>query len=315
MGFGPMVNTLTGKMRAIDTIVQVAMLGTATQALTTVEAPEPLERLIEQLRASSPDRESFLYWAAASTFAYHRAGWTPERLAEASAPVETAPAESLPTLSAESIPLFASLLSTSYLLAYALQKALPLQRILPPVLLPKLLERMRKRNLPRISEELEALQVLGGHRFPWLMNLAGLKILQVRDSSAWDTSTHRERRAILANLHGQDPAGAIELLQKDWKGLSSSHRMDFLWELGRNPNPTDEPFLQSVMEHDRSSQVRELAMHLLGGFPGSALVQRSRAILRGHIHYSRLTGWHYDTIAFTQEMKSLGLQEVCSRSN
>ena len=49
-----------------------------------------------------------------------------------------------------------------------------------------------------------------------------------------------------------------------------------------------------------------------GGGPGgegggAAMVMRCCELLRGHIRHNMLTGWSYDEIGYTPEMKAMGL--------
>lgn len=46
--------------------------------------------------------------------------------------------------------------------------------------------------------------------------------------------------------------------------------------------------------------------------PDSAMVMRCCELLRGHIRHNMLTGWSYDEIGYTPEMKAMGLSEVSS---
>ena len=66
------------------------------------------------------------------------------------------------------------------------------------------------------------------------------------------------------------------------------------------------------MESDRSSIVKETARKLLCMIPDSAMVMRCCELLRGHIRHNMLTGWSYDEIGYTPEMKAMGLSEVSS---
>ena len=51
---------------------------------------------------------------------------------------------------------------------------------------------------------------------------------------------------------------------------------------------------------------------LLCMIPDSAMVMRCCELLRGHIRHNMLTGWSYDEIGYTPEMKAMGLSEVSS---
>lgn len=298
-------------MNVTEPIIQAALLGTANRECAPGAFPESLQTLVDGIREKAEDTEAFLYMTAASAFAYRRAGWEPAG-AEGIVPVETAPEEELPYFDKDWSQLFSRLHSTRYMLAYAYRLAQGSGKIISPEYLQPLIRRAYDRNNPLRFEERRLLKNLVGNRGLWLTKQMGLAGEECEKTDSWDTATHGERKEMLARFRQQDPAAALELLRKDWKSEPANQRNELLECLRTNISKTDEPFIQEVLESDRSSMVKETARQLLCMIPDSAMVTRCCELLRGHIRHNMLTGWSYDEIGYTPEMKAMGLSEVSS---
>ncbi len=296
-------------MNITEPIIQTALLGTANRNFTPENLPEPLEALVDRIREKSDDTEAFLYMAAASAFVYKRAGWEPAK-AESLISTGTAPEEELPYFDKDRSLLFSRLQSTRYVLTYAYRQAQNSGKIILPEYLQPLIRRAYDHNNPSRFEERRLLKHLAGNRCFWLIKQMGLADQEDEQTNSWDTATHGERKDILSRCRRQNPVAALELLRKDWKGEPANHRNELLECLRTNIGKSDEPFLQEVMESDRSAVVKETARKLLCMIPDSKIVTRFCELLRGHIKYNRLLGWSYNKIEYTQEMKSLGLSEI-----
>ena len=298
-------------MNVTELIIQAALLGTANREFAPGAFPESLQTLVGRIREKSEDTEAFLYMTAASAFAYKRAGWEPAG-AEGIVPVDTAPKEELPYFDKDRSQLFSRLHSTRYMLAYAYRLAQQAGKIISPEYLQPLIRRAYDRTNPLRFEERRLLKSLIGNRGLWLIRQMGLSGQECESIDSWDTATHSERKDMLTRFRQQNPAAALELLQKDWKSEPANQRNDLLECLRTNIGKSDEPFIQGVMESDCSTTVKETARKLLCMIPDSAMVTRCCELLRGHIRHNMLTGWSYDEIGYTQEMKTLGLSEVSS---
>ena len=298
-------------MNVTEPIIQASLLGTANREFVPGAFPESLQTLVDGIRGKAEDTESFLYMTAASAFAYRRAGWEPAG-AEGIVPVETAPEEELPYFDKDRSQLFSRLHSTRYMLAYAYRLTQGSGKIISPEYLQPLIRRAYDRNNPLRFEERRLLKNLVGNRGLWLIRQMGLAGEECGTTDSWDTATHGERKEMLARFRQQDPAAALELLRKDWKSEPANQRNELLECLRTNISKTDEPFIQEVLESDRSSIVKETARKLLCMIPDSAMVTRCCELLRGHIRHNMLTGWSYDEIGYTPEMKAMGLYEVSS---
>lgn len=298
-------------MNVTEPIIQAALLGTANREFAPEAFPESLQTLVDRIREKAEDTESFLYMTAASVFAYRRAGWEPAG-AEGIVPVGTAPEEELPYFGKDQSQLFSRLHGTRYMLAYAYRLVQGAGKIISPEYLQPLIRRAYDRNNPLRFEERRLLKGLAGNRGLWLTRQMGLAGEECGNTDSWDTATHGERKEMLARFRQQNPTEALELLQKDWKSEPANQRNELLECLRTNISKADEPFIQGVMESDRSSIVKETARKLLYMIPDSAMVTRCCELLRGHIRHNMFTGWSYDEIGYTQEMKAMGLSEVSS---
>lgn len=296
-------------MNVTEPIIQAALLGTANREFVPDNFPDSLQTLVNRIREKSDDMEVFLYMTAASVFAYRRAGWEPAG-AEGIVPVEKAPEEQLPYFDKDRSLLFSRLQDMRYMLAYAYRLAQDSGKIISPEYLQPLIRRAYDRNNPLRFEEHRLLKGLAGNRGLWLIRQMGLAGQESEKVESWDTATHGERKDMLTRYRRQEPAAALELLRKDWKSEPANHRNELLECLRTNIGKSDEPFIQEVMEVDRSTVVKETARKLLCMIPGSAMVTRCCELLRGHIRHNLITGWSYDDIEYTEEMKSLGLSEV-----
>lgn len=298
-------------MNVTEPIIQAALLGTANREFVPGAFPESLQTLVDGIHGKAEDTESFLYMTAASAFAYRRAGWEPAG-AEGIVPVKTAPEEELPYFDKDRSQLFSRLHGTRYMLAYAYRLAQGSGKIISPEYLQPLIRRAYDRNNPLRFEERRLLKNLVGNRGLWLIRQMGLVGEECGITDSWDTATHGERKEMLARFRQQDSAAALELLRKDWKSEPANQRNELLECLRINISKADELFIQEVLESDRSSIVKETARKLLCMIPDSAMVMRCCELLRGHIRHNMLTGWSYDEIGYTPEMKAMGLSEVSS---
>lgn len=296
-------------MKITESIIQTALLGTFDHKFVPDDFPKSLQSLVDRIREKSEDTESFIYMTAASAFAYARAGYEAVE-AEGFFPLQTAPDEKLPYFDKDRSRLFSRLQDTRHMLVYAYRKAQDSGKIISPEYLQPLLRRAYDRGNPSRLEERRMLKTLAGNRGAWLIRHMGIVTEEDEESNSWDTAPHAERRAILSMFRLKDPAAALNVLRKDWKGEPANHRNELLVCLRTNIGKSDESFLQEVMESDRSSVVRETACKLLGMIPDSEMVTECCRLLRGHIRYNRFTGWSYNAMAYTPEMKSMGLSEV-----
>jgi hypothetical protein len=229
--------------------------------------------------------------AAAVALARRRAGVTP---AHGRAPVPAAPAEITPPLPAASGARLIRILGDGVpggaqvaheLLSQWLEAAAAKGGHVPPVVLPALLDAGRRNSLIR-----PALAQVAGRRGAWLAGMrgdwrwlrdetvattAGETATAGESGAAWETGTIGERLGYLIELRRADPARGRSLLERSWPHESSEDRARFVAALSTGLSLADDPFLEQTLD-DRRKEVREAALDLLRGLPGSALSQRMR---------------------------------------
>ena len=217
--------------------------------------------------------------AAAVALARRRAGVTP---AHGHAPIPAAPTETTPPLPAAAGARLIRILGDGVpggaqiaheLLSQWLEAAAAKGGHVPPVVLPALLDAGRRNSLIR-----PALAQVAGRRGGWLAGMRG-DWRWLRDesvpSAAWETGTIGERLGYFAELRRADPAAARELLAASFAQESSADRARFVAALATGLSVADDPFLEAALD-DRRKEVREAALDLLRGLPGSSLSRRMR---------------------------------------
>lgn len=121
------------------------------------------------------------------------------------------------------------------------------------------------------------------------------------------------RRAHLSSLRRENPEAARLRVEEIWKGAPANHRLAYLELLRDNLSPADAPFIEACLK-DRSSNVRETAGLLLARLPDSASTRALEGWLRQTLSHDK-AGWHMTPLAFSKEMKALGLEEISSDKN
>lgn len=300
-------------MNVTEPIIHAALLGTANRELPLSGFPETLEKAFRHIYGEAEDTETAFYRMSALAFAYHRAGTEPLH-AEGSTCISEAPEEVLPYFNGQAGELLTYLNQqrNRYLLLYAYRKASECNRLIPPSCLYPLIQHAYERNNPDKEEEQALLAVLTGRRGRWLLNYMGVSDWGGDEEEPWETASHAERKRMLSNLRKSNPQQGTVLLQTELKNETAAHRNELIQCLKINLSKDDEPFLQNIMQTDRSSTVKETARQMLSSLPDSDLVQTYCEWLRGHLHKRLLTGWSHDALPFTPEMKQMGLEEVSS---
>lgn len=303
-------------MNVTDQLINIALLGTATRELIATDLPEELQDSLRDIQEKAEDAETAFYQLSALGFAFRRAGLKAYLLKDPVS-VSEAPEESKACFSREVGELLTSLHSNrnSYLLLYAYRKAIAFDKLLPPVYLPALLQRAFDRNNPKRHEEQRWLSELSGRRGRWLLSEMGLPAWGEPGNESWETASHEERKRMLCRLRQEQPEQGLALLQTELKNESAAHREELIRCLRIGLTKADEAFLQELLLKDRSGSVKETARRLLCSLPDSELVKTYQELLRGKLHFNFLSGWSYDKIEYTPEMKKLGFEEVSANKD
>lgn len=118
-----------------------------------------------------------------------------------------------------------------------------------------------------------------GRRGRWLASLrkewnyVGGEAVDSDPTAVWETGKKSERLVALRTLRASDPDRARELLGSTFASESAEDRATYLQTFEKGLSPTDEAFLETVLD-DRSKPVRRAAAELLSRLPGSALCRR-----------------------------------------
>jgi hypothetical protein len=162
----------------------------------------------------------------------------------------------------------------------------------PPATLPTLLDAGRRNSLVR-----PAIAQVAGRRGQWLAGMradwrwlrdeaaapAAGQEAAVTSDDTWQTGTLGERVAHLTALRRVDPRRARELVESTWSQESSDDRARFVGALHTGLSLDDDAFLDQALD-DRRKEVREAALELLRGLPGSSLgarmAERARAAVQ-----------------------------------
>lgn len=303
-------------MNLNDHIINTALLGTAAKELSISDFPEDLHNSFWELKEKGQDSESAFYRMASMGFAYSQAGMEPFRLNDISEMPE-ALEEDLPYFPREAGELLLSLVCNRYryLLVYAYKQSLTCGKLILPNYLQTLLSNAFERNNPNRHEEQLLLSRLTGNRGRWLLPLMGLPVWGTKDSIAWETASHEERKRLLTETRRENPDAGLALLRTELKNESAAHREELIQCLREGLNRQDESFLEEVGATDRSSNVKDMARQLVCSLPESRQVRYYWELLKGKLHYNMLLGWSYDKLEFTPQMKKMGLVEISSIKN
>lgn len=257
-------------MNAWQELVRQALIGYPS-------ASKLAPSLVKQLKAFGFEfdqhqmGELLLLKAAAIYNKLHAAG----RALEVQADVKLAPAqlETIPYCSLQRSEQLQQIIRYQYeeLLEEILNCLVQEQRLVPPALLPDLLDFGKK------SQHLVTLlQQATGARGQWLAqqrpdwHYLHQVDLEEKDFFYGDAA---QRLLYLNELHKQAPSKAIELLEQTWATESFGMRVRFIQILGNHLAASDEAFLEAALDDSRR-EVREPAASLLAQLPDSRLVQR-----------------------------------------
>ncbi len=258
-------------------LVKAALLGTAL-APGDSSVGAPLDSLVEDARPETPERRLLL--SAGASAVYRMAG---HAAVAGEPPPPAAPEETQAESSSAVAEIFASLFAGEHreLLPEACSLLAAAGRRLPFALLPSALAQ----SDPALRE---ALRPLLGERGRWLADFSP-EWSWVRaprsgegerppgeDERIWEEGSLDARLEVLKRLRATDPDRAREWLRPVFPKEKADTRVTLLMALGTGLGPSDEPFLEEVL-NDRSAAVRAVAAGLLARIPSSALAKRMLA--------------------------------------
>jgi hypothetical protein len=266
----------------------VALLGTARR---TVPALPAFGSVSIALDPGTRSEEALLTSAALGAAAL-RAGRRPERLT----PTLPAAADERPAAGRLAVQLLELVLThppagaqqRDTLVLHWLRTAAAAERRVPHALLPTVLD------LATVSRQLRGPTAavldrrgewLAAQRPDWSWVPDAVSGALARSAAAehseveWAQLPASERLPVLAVVRADDPARARALVESTWQSDSARDRAAHLSALHVGLGPEDEPLLERALD-DRATSVRETAVALLDGIPGSARAGRMAERLR-----------------------------------
>jgi len=265
-----------------DELVAAATVGTGTRIVAVDVLPGAAADHVASVSTDEP--AAALLDAAALLLARQKAGLVPEPPAGGGPP--PAARESAPELTPLAADVLARRLAGTdgLVLPVLLEATVAAERIVPPPLLPALLEvATRNRELRDVTALVcgQRGRWLAGFRPEWAWLAA--RPADPSDPQVWETGGRAARHAHLAALRAADPAAARELLATSWAQETSGDRAAFVAAMRTGLDAADEPFLETALD-DRAASVRATAAELLAVLPGSGYARRAaaraRAVLR-----------------------------------
>lgn len=285
-------------MSAWTALLPAAMVGTERPHHWTIDAPEPVAHLLQQIEQCTPEPSQRLLRTAAALAACSMAG----------AQGAPAPADLPAPAAADLRPALADPPSLMHLRWVVHEAPGRLQHEallalaaagwrLPPALLPAVLELGRRSTALRPA-------VIGalGERGLWLAaqntdwRYAQGASGDADDATRWAHGSLDQRRELLREERLRAPQAARERVAAELPSLPARERAELLASLALGLSDEDEPLLAGLLE-DRSREVRQVVIGLLVRLPGSALVARATRRLEALLQRERgllRTTWTLD---------------------
>ena len=250
-------------MKAWNDIVKAAMLGTSKAAPAAGTLPQEISDITAQ--ANAIDKEEALLQTAALLLNYKKAG---QVYPETQAALPVAKQEAYNACSARSTEILIGILSQNnpLLLNKWIELCTDKQQLVPPQLLPQLLEKA-KGDIPLRS----LIEPIIGERGLWLATLndewayVGRNIHEV-----WENGKPEERKDALRRLRAYNPEEALTFIELSWKGENANMRLEILKILQNKLSINDEPFLAALIT-DKGKNIKGAALDMLFSIKESAI--------------------------------------------
>jgi hypothetical protein len=228
-------------------LINTALLGTEKAVLEENILPDAIQKVVANIPVN--DREARFLKNVASYFLYQEAGQKPKRF-EGDLQIENT--EGTIKIASEKYGnILSDIIEIQYyfrndLIELWLNKLIKKQQIAPPksiVILIGLAESLPKKFRPKINQVI-------GERGRNLLQFKGLDwqpTLQLTDNQIWEEGRLAERREFFMVLRKENPAKAIELLEKTWSQESLTDKVAFLEIIKNNFQTTDTAFLTQIL--------------------------------------------------------------------
>jgi len=264
-------------MRAWESIINTAMLGTDKPAPAIADLPEEVAIIANAIDAAAElDKEERYLQKAAVIYNYRQSGFVPFQKNDL--PVNKAAEETKPYCTAVAAGVLNTILDeeNDQLLQLWLNQCCKAGRLLLPEALPAVLEKAQKDVAlrPVVIE-------CSGNRGVWLgkMNPAWNWFTTLADEELWQTGTPAQRTEILKRLRQNEPAKALEWLQQTWEQENAAGKLELLKAMKVKSNADDLPWLESLL-NEKGQKVKDEAFALLKSIPGSSVIKQYEDLLR-----------------------------------
>lgn len=257
-------------MKLWQEIVSTAIVGTDRQKFElSARGDDQLSRTLQSLESDNQEAALLKYAAVIGAYLKNGVNSVPDKEDLS----EPATDEKSALISRQSEQHLAAMLSGNYrqTLPEFFDLTAEKERILPSQFLPEVL------NLGSSNRDLRKyiLPVLGG-RGRWLARYNEdwrWALIEENTVEIWGNGSRDERLFAIESMRRQNPPEARELLIGDWQSESAKDRATFLEVLRVSLSQSDEGFLDKVLQTDKSSEVRRIALNLLLGITDSNLVK------------------------------------------
>ncbi len=245
------------------------VLGTDKLPLAPSLLPQGLEQGYFSLQENT-DKEDFVFRLSFLLWNYTEGG----KVFPTSKKIfKEAAVETLQVISKEKELLLQSILSNQLndLLLIFLKNCIDNQEILPPAILPTILDKAK--ILLEIREPV--LKVIG-ERGKWLISQNEIweAIVNKEPQEVWETGKMVERLAVLKEARKVDHKKALEWLQLAWSQETAPNRQILLEELEDTINESDVSFLEDILKNDRSEKVKKMSLEFLASIESSGYEQK-----------------------------------------
>ncbi|MFB6454047.1 DUF5691 domain-containing protein [Chitinophaga sp. Hz27] len=261
-------------MESWQQLLNTALLGTNRQALPTIKATGALEEALQTISNAGLDREDLLLHSGALLMNYRQAGCKTLHIEDAITHVCPEEEKRYCSQDAVSSLLEAIALGSNALTKYWLECCSKAGYILPPALLPMLMDKAVA------SKQLRApLMACYGKRGEWLALLNPDWELLIPgnemelSTDTWETGSIGQRCAVLNASRKDDPDAGLSMLIETWKQENAATRAALLECLETGLNDNDIPWLQQLTA-EKSIKVKEKSWELLRQLPASDIVQQ-----------------------------------------
>jgi len=263
-------------MNAWQQVIQIALIGTDKQTISTKEMDEDLLPAIDVINSNTAiNREEQFLQIATLIHQYTFCGTEASIKTDSSLPICEAETQSYCNTSATNVLRDILYENSDSLLKLWLQLCTAKQQIVVPELLPILFDKLVQ------QKELQTYIACLGKRGVWLSQFKSeWNFVQVAsDEELWLRGTTDQRKKVLQHLRNTNTILAREWLQATWGEENAATKQQLLQALTINLSEDDVTWLESLTT-EKSSKVKEDVLALLQQITSATIVQQYASFLQ-----------------------------------